>query len=127
MLQAGFRAGTVPAFQRLKVTADPMAAAVDCEACHDLSRPKTVEAIDEKCMDCHSDNEERYKEMLRSWRAEIDAMFLEVGSIKDGETVGLLRTLRKAGPLHNIEGTRMIARALLGRSTEAPAARSTEE
>jgi len=127
-LQAGFRAGTVPAFQRFRTVADPMAEAVDCEACHDLSRPRTLEAIDARCMDCHSEDEARYSGMLRSWKTEIDALFLETGGVKDGETVELLRTLRKAGPLHNIKAARVITRALLGRTTAAPTGQaSTEE
>ena len=120
-LQADFRAGNVPVFSTFKLAPDPMAASVDCEACHDLSRPRTVEVINEKCLDCHSDDEARYKGMLRSLKTEIDAALLEVESLKDGETVALLRTLRKAGPLHNIEATRIITRAILGRSTAAPA------
>lgn len=124
-LQSGFRVGNVPALQSFKLAPDPMAEAVDCEGCHDLSRPRTVEVINEKCLDCHSDDEARYKEMLHSWKTEIDAMLLEVESFRDRETVEVLRTLRKAGPLHNIEATRIITRAILGRSTAAPAGRKT--
>jgi len=111
-LQAEFRAGKVPAFQSFKLAPDAMAEAVDCEGCHDLSRPTTVEVIDEKCMDCHSDDEDRYKGMLPSWKTELDAMLLEAESLRDDETVETLRTLRKAGPLHNVEAARTIARAL---------------
>jgi len=102
----------VPDLEEFKLAPDSMAEAVDCEGCHDLSKPTTIEAIDERCMDCHSDDEDRYKGMLRSWKTEIDAMLLEVGSVRDGESVELLRTLRKAGPLHNVEAARTIARAL---------------
>jgi hypothetical protein len=112
----------------LPIPAEPMADVVNCDGCHDLSKPTSTEAINEKCMECHSDEEEKYKGMLRSWKTEIDALFLEAGSVKDGETVERLRTLRKAGPLHNIEAARVITRALLGRTTVAPTGQtSTEE
>jgi hypothetical protein len=111
-LQSGFRVGNVPALQAFKLAPDPMAEAVDCEGCHDLSKPTTIEAIDERCMDCHSDDEARYKGMLRSWKTEIDAMLSEAGSASDAQTVEVLRTLRKAGPLHNVEAARTIVRAL---------------
>jgi len=112
ILQAGFRAGNAPVFRRFTIAPDPMAEAVDCEGCHVLSKPTTIAAIDERCMDCHSDDEDRYKGMLRSWKTEIDAMLLEAESVRDPETVDVLHTLRKAGPLHNVEGARTIVRAL---------------
>jgi len=118
-LQSGFRTGSVPEFSTFKTAPDPMAASVDCEGCHDLSKPTTIEAIDERCMDCHSDDEDRYKGMLRSWKTEIDAMLMEVEFVRDAETVEALRMLRKAGPLHNVEAARTIARALSGGSGTA--------
>jgi hypothetical protein len=63
-------------------------------------------------MDCHSDDEDRYRGMLRSWKTEIDAMLLEAESVGNDQAMEVLRMLRKAGPLHNVEAARTIAREL---------------
>lgn len=118
-LQADFRDGKATAFQAFKLSPDAMAEAVDCEGCHDLSRPTTVEAIDEKCMDCHSDDEDRYKGMLQSWKSEIDAMWSGTGTIRDDKALEVLRTLRQAGPMHNMEAARTIARTLSAGTSSA--------
>ena len=58
----------------LDLEADPMADSVDCETCHDLSKPTNIESINAACIDCHDDDEERIGGLLASWSAEIDRL-----------------------------------------------------
>ncbi len=115
-----FRAGTLPLFQSLGVAAEPMAELVQCTDCHDLSAPRTVKAIDERCMDCHSDEEEKYAGMLANWTAELDRLFKSVPTSLDPANQKLIDMLRKAGPAHNVEAARTIIR-----SVASPTAAST--
>jgi formate-dependent nitrite reductase cytochrome c552 subunit len=85
-----------------------MADSVDCEGCHDLTRPTTVEAIDATCMDCHEDEEERFDGMLASWKAEVVRLLTQAEEAVDEDSRWILDALREAGPLHNIEATRVI-------------------
>jgi hypothetical protein len=110
--QAAFRAGTTLAFESLDISAEPMATSIDCEACHDLSKPTNVETIDEACMDCHEDEEERFEGMLGSWKAEVETLLQQAQGSADASDRELLQALSKAGPLHNIEATRVIVRSL---------------
>lgn len=105
---ADFRAGTTPGFKALGIGADPMASSVECKDCHDLSKPRTVEAMNEKCLDCHSDDEERFQPMLAGWKAEADALMKAASESPDSNTQQILGTLRKSGPLHNMEATRKL-------------------
>ncbi|MFQ5806387.1 MAG: hypothetical protein ACE5I3_08050, partial [Phycisphaerae bacterium] len=119
--QMEFRAGTSTAFEAFNIPADPMAEAVDCEACHDLSEPTSLEVIDTMCLECHEDEEERFEGMLASWQAEVDRVLAEAEGRVDAEGERLLAALRAAGPLHNIEATRKILAALS--TTTGPSSR----
>jgi hypothetical protein len=110
-MQAAFRNGMLPSFEDLELEAEPMADSVDCESCHDLDEPTTVEAIDAMCMDCHDDEE--YEGMLASWKLEVDELFSEAEDSADAEEKALLDAVRQAGPLHNPEATRIIIRTVL--------------
>ena len=112
--QAAFRDATLDVFERFGIEADSMAASVDCESCHDLDQPTTVDAIDEMCMECHDDEEERFDGMLASWKAEAERLMSGIEAEVDSATLDALRVLREAGPLHNIEATRVIVRKLKG-------------
>jgi hypothetical protein len=112
---AGFRAGTLAAFKPFNLPAEPMAETVDCKDCHDLSKPKTVAEIDPKCMDCHSDEEERFGGMLKSWKSETDRMLQSAEAAHATASPAAqqaLAALRKAGPLHNMEATRKLIATL---------------
>ncbi|MBU0716716.1 MAG: cytochrome c3 family protein, partial [Planctomycetes bacterium] len=111
--QAAFRNATLEVFERFGIEADPMADSVDCESCHDLDKPMTVDAIDKMCMDCH-DHEGRFKGMLASWKAEAERLMSGIEHDPDSATIDVLRMLRKAGPLHNLEATRAIVSKLAG-------------
>jgi len=85
-----------------------MAASLECKDCHDLSKPRTVEAMNEKCMDCHSDEVDKYQGMLAGWKKETDALLKAASENADANIKGILEPLRKAGPMHNMEATRKI-------------------
>lgn len=110
--QANFRAGTLAGFEGPELPAEPMADLLECRDCHDLSKPTNVENIDRLCMDCHEDEPERFTGMLASWKREVDQMLADAEAQADAEDTGLLNALRKAGPLHNMEATRVILRAI---------------
>ena len=111
--QAGFRAGTAPSFSTFGIAPDAMADVVDCEGCHDLSAPTSIDSIDAACMDCHEDEEERFEGMLTSWKEEVERLLAgaERRVTYDGDRE-ILEALRRAGPLHNLNATRIIAGSL---------------
>jgi hypothetical protein len=111
-MQHEFRAGTLGAFASFGVPSDPMAETVGCDGCHDLSEPTDIETIDGACMDCHEDEEERFEGMLEAWSREVDQLLGDAEVRDDDRVRRLLQTLRTAGPLHNIEATRIIVRSL---------------
>jgi len=113
--QAAFRAGTLEEFAPFDISAEPMADSVDCEGCHDLSKPTSIEAINVMCMDCH-DDEEPYAAMLATWKQEADELLRQAETLVDDEGMRLLSQLKKVGPLHNIEATRTIVKSLSDRS-----------
>ena len=107
--QVDFGAGTLAAFRRFAIGPDAMADGVDCVDCHDLAEPTTIESIDAMCRVCH---DEDYDGVLASWKAEAERLMAEAEGRADEEGRRLLRALRQAGPLHNIEATRVITRAV---------------
>ena len=115
-MQASYRAGTLAAFESFNIPPEPMADDVGCEDCHDPSEPTSIEAINSMCMECHEDEEERFEGMLASWKQEVDQLLGEVEAGGGEKSRPLLEVLRQAGPLHNLEATRIIARALAGGS-----------
>ncbi len=123
--QRAFRDGTSPSFQSFGIKAAPMSDAVDCDGCHDLSKPTTVAVINGQCMECHSDEQDKYEGMLSSWKAEAEQLLTKAAQGSDASSLRLLAELRAAGPLHNIEATRAIVNGLSsGRSSTAAAAQS---
>jgi len=53
-VESGLAAGTLPELQRFGISAGPLANH-SCEACHDLSKPRDVQAIASRCTTCHND------------------------------------------------------------------------
>ncbi len=125
--QAQFRAGTSAVFDSLGISPDTMVEVVDCEGCHDLSVPTTIENIDAACLDCHEDEEKRFEGMLASWKKEADRLLsaAQQRANTEGERE-ILEALRRAGPLHNIEATRIIARLLGNPTVSAGSKRSSD-
>jgi len=107
--QAAFRAGTLEALAPFDVPAEPMADSVDCESCHDLAAPVTAKAIDAQCVECH---DEEYQGLVVSWAAEAERLLSEAEGSAGPEGLVVLRRLREAGPLHNMEATRRVAAGL---------------
>lgn len=100
------RAGNWPGWTGGKLPPDPMLDTVDCEACHNLARPTKIEIIDETCMDCHSEEEDRFKGMLAAWKKEVDSL---LGPLEQSPAhQAIVARMKKAGPLHNIAATRAI-------------------
>ena len=114
--QADFLAGRLAAFEGFRIEADPMAD-LDCTDCHDLSQPTEVGVIAAKCVDCH---DEEYADMLGSWNAEVDQLLPKAEAGLDAQGSRLLDLLRQAGPLHNIEATRVITAGLATAKAESP-------
>ena len=110
-IQAAFRAGTLEAFASFSIGPEPMADSVDCEECHDLDEPTTVEAIDVMCIGCH-DEEPPYVGMLAAWKKEAEGLLSEAEACADAHGREILKTLRAAGPLHNMDATRAITGAI---------------
>ncbi|UCF33552.1 MAG: cytochrome c3 family protein [Phycisphaerales bacterium] len=115
--QEAFRAGTHEAFADFDVPAEPMYESVSCEECHDLSQPTSLEAIDEMCMDCHDDEE--YEGMLASWQQELEPLMRKAEERAHGEDLEVLKALKAAGPMHNLEASRKILHEITG-GTEKP-------
>jgi len=124
---AEFRAGTLSEFKRFGISADPMAASVECKDCHDLGKPLTLEVMNEKCMDCHGDEKEKFDGMLAGWKTEVEQQLGSLSRNPDPGVQSILSTLRKAGPFHNMEGTRSIVRRLGGGSPTADSPTSKTE
>lgn len=111
--QTQFRNGELAAFEPFEIPAEPMADFLSCDGCHDLAEPTTVRAIDNMCMACHEDSEdEKFDGLLASWKNEADKLIAEAEERADEEGLELLRLLKRAGPLHNMEATRKITRAI---------------
>jgi hypothetical protein len=108
--QTAFRTGKLAALQSFRISAEPMADSVNCEDCHELSQPTDLPTISTRCVACH---DEEYKDMLSSWKGEVEHLLREAEAKTDAQGKRLLETLRQAGPLHNLEATRIIARALV--------------
>jgi hypothetical protein len=114
-LEADFRRGVLAGIGDLKLPAEPMADSVDCTDCHDLSKPRTLAAIDALCMDCHDDDPERYQGLLASWKKEVDGNLAHIsGSDLSPNQRAMLKQLREAGPLHNMEATRQVIKSMTG-------------
>jgi hypothetical protein len=67
-------------------------------------------------MDCHDDDEE-YEGLLASWELEVDELFSGAEASAGAEERALLDAVRQAGPLHNLEATRIIIRGLTNDQT----------
>lgn len=118
--QTLFRQGTLIGFPSMKLQADTMSDIVDCEGCHDLEEPNTIAIIDERCMDCHDDEEDKYEGLLASWEKEIGQLTKKAHQASPGQPNPVLDALLKAGPYHNIEASRAILRKLMNNDEKPP-------
>ena len=111
-------AGTLSALASFNIAADPMADSVGCQDCHDLSRPRDIQTINEACMDCHDEEEERFEGMLQSWKLEVDRLLKEAEARADSSAKAVIKVLLEAGPLHNVEAARRVLSPLAGDGKE---------
>jgi NapC/NirT cytochrome c family, N-terminal region/Cytochrome c3 len=119
--QSLFRQGKNPSLPGLTGTPPAMMAELDCDSCHDLSKPQTRENLTAQCETCHSKG---YGQMLQMWiddakservkaNAAIDDLRQSMAAVKIGsgarsdlETLAAqmqsaLEQVDKAGPHHN--------------------------
>ncbi len=68
-VQSRFRKGNGPDLPGLKVTPPSVMAAVECESCHDLSKPAGT-PVTAQCESCH---EKGYGDMVGSWKEDAKA------------------------------------------------------
>ncbi len=118
IVQAQFLAGTLPALASFEIPADPMAGSVECQDCHDLSRPANVETINEACMGCHDDETERFEGMLQSWKREVERLLKQAQVQADESGRPAIKALLEAGPLHNVEAVRQVLADLAGKDEQ---------
>jgi hypothetical protein len=69
-LQAGFRRGQTPALQGLQGTPPSIMADLDCDSCHDLSKPQTSANVASHCESCH---DKGYGDMVQLWKDDVAA------------------------------------------------------
>jgi hypothetical protein len=105
-----FREGTSPEFSAFSIEPDPMAKQVDCDGCHDLSQPSSITAVNQMCLECHEEDGEEYEAMLPNWDAEIKRLMTNAELL--GGDAKLLRSLGRAGPLHNFQASQKILTAI---------------
>ena len=118
--QSEFLAGTTEAFERFEIEEDLMNGIADCADCHVLSQPTEAAAIDATCLDCHAEDEEGFPGMAQAWAEEVAALLDKAERVATPEQEEILRILREAGPLHNMEATRRVLTAIAAESPVAP-------
>ena len=120
--QVDFRRGTLAALQDFDYPPDPMAGTVQCQACHDLSAPTDLDTMNETCLECHDDEEDRFDGLVSQWKQEIELLLRNAEAGADDRVARIIAALRAAGPLHNYAGAQQILRALTTTTaTTAPA------
>jgi len=107
-----FRTATAPTFASFGIEPDAMAESVECESCHEGAPRVELAAMNDTCLGCHDDDEERFDGMVTKWRSEIEAAIANVEPKLGESGRSVLEALRKAGPAHNMEATRKILKAL---------------
>lgn len=127
--QTQFRQGTNPALPGLKGTPPSYMAGVECEQCHDVSKPQTPENLGAQCESCH---EKGYGAMIQMWKDDAQARRANATGAIDGLEKSLgagasndqlrdllvqmraaLAQVDKAGPHHNLD----FAEAIYGQIT----------
>ena len=123
-----FRTATAPIFASFGIEPDSMADAVDCESCHDGAPRVELATMNDTCLDCHDDEEERFDGMVTTWHSEIEAAIANVEPKLGESDRPVLDALRRAGPAHNMEATRKILKALgTGNNAAAVPAEAEED
>ncbi|NOS99705.1 MAG: cytochrome C [Phycisphaerales bacterium] len=116
---SALRAGSTVRFQPFKIAADPMAAAVNCDGCHDLSVPLNVATMDATCVDCHEDEADVYGGMLQKWHDELEPSWQTAYDRANSDIRSILDELKGAGMYHNVEAARAVIRGGSGGAATA--------
>lgn len=109
-----FMAGTLADFAPFEVEADAMDGLAECKECHDISAHMTSDALNVACQDCHEGEDYAVDGIIAAQRNEVRDLFDSVKAT-DPETELVLARLREVGPLHNLEASRKILKALASR------------
>ncbi len=88
--QALFRQGKSPTLPGLTGTPPTLMASLECENCHDLSKPQTTADLALQCETCH---DKGYSDMLKMWKDDAKA-----GRAKASAAIEELRTWLKNHP-----------------------------
>lgn len=134
-----FYGGSGELWSPFAIQADVMFDGVGCQDCHDdLSVRPTMAKMNETCLFCHDDEEERFDGMVARWSEEIGRLSVEAaaaleelataGPLPEAEAAWLAKAreqmaaLNEAGPLHNIEAARKIYGAIRDEAQQRRAA-----
>jgi hypothetical protein len=119
--QSLFRQGKSPGLPGLKGTPPAIMADLDCDSCHDVSKPHMLANVTAQCEGCHSKG---YGDMVQMWKddaqsgrakasAAIDTMRKQLSGAGGNEAQALktlvdqmqstLEQVDKAGPQHNTD------------------------
>jgi hypothetical protein len=124
---ASFIDATSAEFAAFNIEPDSMADTMGCEDCHDVSAPIDVDAMNETCLECHDDDEDRFDGMVIEWKKEVHQLLSQLGNDLDPKRTQTLGALHRAGPLHNMEATRAIIKQLRESPTAMAPAPPAEE
>ncbi len=107
--QTLFRQGKSPVLPGLKGTPASVMADLDCDACHDLSKPQTQANIGAQCAGCH---DKAYVDMIQMWKDDAAAARSKAAAAIQGvqgnaelvaQLQGALTQADKAGAVHNTD------------------------
>jgi hypothetical protein len=102
--QAAFRQGKLPELPELPPTPPSIMADLDCESCHELSKPQTAANVAAHCESCHDkgygDFVQIWKDDLAASRAKAEAAIGQRGSEELRKT---LARVDRAVPVHNTD------------------------
>jgi hypothetical protein len=87
---------------------------VGCQDCHDLSKPTNAKTLNQACKECHGDTK-RFNGIVKRWQNESEKLFSQAEPHAGQKDKAVLDALRAAGPLHNMDATRKILKALAAR------------
>ncbi len=89
--QALFRQGKSPTLPGLTGSPPTLMASLECENCHDLSKPQTTANLTAQCETCH---DKGYGDMLKMWKDDAKA-----GRVKASAAIDELRSWLKNHPV----------------------------
>ncbi len=101
VVQSLFRQGKSPVLPGLTGTPPTLMAGLECENCHDLSKPQTSANLTAQCETCHSKG---YGDMLKMWKDDAQAARTKASAALD-----VLRDSLKSNPPGSDQAARLRA------------------